>query len=83
MTEPKSAKGDDGHGVPPGAEKKTVEPQVADNRSVPGGSLKAARLAIGVSAMHHYEKAPTVKAALPDLSDTPGWNMVPKDDRRS
>jgi len=59
------------------------EPQAADNRSVPGGSLKRARLAIGVSAVDHYDEAPALKAALPDLSDTPGWNMVPKDDRRS
>jgi hypothetical protein len=82
MTDQKPAKGDDGHGIPPGAEQKTVEPQVADNRSVPGGSLKAARRAIGVNAMDHYDKAPTIKAALPDLSETPGWNMVPKDDRK-
>jgi hypothetical protein len=64
-------------------QKPAAEPDAAGNRSIPGGSLKAARLAIGVSAVHHYEQAPTVKAALPDLSDTPGWNMVPKDDRRS
>jgi len=25
---------------------------------------------------------PVVKADLPDLSETPGWNMVPKPDRR-
>jgi len=61
----------------------TTEPDAAENRSIPGGSLKAARRAIGVNALDHYEKAPTVKAALPDLSDTPGWNMVPKDDRRA
>jgi len=32
--------------------------------------------------MDHYSTPPVVKADLPDLSETPGWNMVPKPDRK-
>jgi hypothetical protein len=31
--------------------------------------------------MDHYTTQPVVKADLPDLSNTPGWHMMPKDDR--
>ncbi len=46
---------------------------------IPGGSFAAARRPIGVTAMDHYTTQPVVKADLPDLSNTPGWHMVPKD----
>ena len=79
MTEQKSAKGDDGRGQPAGAENKSVEPQPGDARLIPGGSFKAARTAIGMTGMDHYTEHPVVKADLPDLSNTPGWHMVPKE----
>lgn len=78
MTEQKSTKGDDGRGQPVNAEQKTGEPQAQDSRLIPGGSFRSARTAIGVNAMHHYTESPVVQAALPDLSDTPGWNIFPK-----
>ena len=78
MADPTSSKkSDDGHGVPPTAPA-AAEPQPADARLIPGGSLAAARRPIGVNAMDHYEQAPIFKADLPDLSNTPGWQMVPK-----
>ncbi len=49
---------------------------------IPGGSFASARRPIGVNAMDHYTAQPAVKADLPDLSEIPGWNMVPKSDRR-
>jgi hypothetical protein len=58
------------------------DPTPQDARMIPGGSFAAARRPIGVSAMDHYERPPAVKADLPDLSETPGWNMVPKDKKR-
>jgi hypothetical protein len=73
----------DGRGVPPGAEGATAEPKPQDARMIPGGSFAAARRPVGVNAMDHYEEAPVIKADLPDLSETPGWNMVPKADRRA
>ena len=82
MADQKSSKGDDGRGQPANAEQKTTEPAPADRRLVPGGSFKAARTAIGVNAMDHYTQQPAVKPDLPDLSDTPGWNIFPKSDRR-
>jgi hypothetical protein len=54
---------------------------VADGRLVPGGSMASARRPIGVNAVDHYTEQPVVKGDLPDLSNTPGWHMVPKDDR--
>lgn len=78
MTDTKSAKGDDGKGQPANAEQKTTEPAPADPRLVPGGSFKSARQAIGVNAMDHYTEPPAIKPDLPDLSDTPGWNIFPK-----
>ena len=82
MTDQKSSKGDDGRGQPAAAEQKTVEEPKRDNRLIPGGSMKAAGRPNGVSAMDHYTVAPTIKAALPDLSDIPGWNIFPKSDSR-
>ncbi len=61
------------------ADEKTND--VADGRLVPGGSIASARRPIGVTAMNHYTTQPIVKADLPDLSNTPGWHMVPKSDR--
>ena len=57
------------------------DPKPQDARMIPGGSFAAARRPIGVNAMDHYETPPPVTADLPDLSETPGWNMVPKDGR--
>jgi hypothetical protein len=82
MTDQKSSKGEDGRGQPANAEQKTTEPAPADARLIPGGSFRSARTPIGVNAMDHYTKQPTVKADLPDLSDIPGWNIFPKSDRR-
>jgi hypothetical protein len=59
-----------------------AEPRPADSRLIPGGSFSAARRPIGVNALDHYTEPPAVKAALPDLSNTPGWNMMPKGDQR-
>lgn len=73
----------DGKGIPPAAAQKTAEtPPPADLRLIPGGSLAAAGRPIGVNAFDHYTEQPTIKADLPDLSETPGWHMMPKDDRR-
>jgi hypothetical protein len=58
------------------------DPKPQDSRMIPGGSFAAARRPIGVNAMDHYLQQPVVKADLPDLSETPGWNMVPKDGPR-
>jgi hypothetical protein len=58
------------------------DPKPQDARMIPGGSFAAARRPIGVNAMDHYVTPPVMKADLPDLSETPGWNMVPKDNRR-
>jgi len=58
-----------------------TDPKPQDARLIPGGSFAAARRPIGVNAMDHYTSPPPIKADLPDLSETPGWNMVPKDDR--
>jgi len=77
-------KSDDGKGVPPsapGVTAVTPAPPPADARLIPGGSVKRARRPIGVNAMEHYTEPPVVKAALLDLSETPGWHMVPKPDR--
>jgi hypothetical protein len=82
MADQKSAKGDDGRGQPGTAEQKTTEPAPADPRLVPGGSFRSARTQIGMTGVDHYTEAPSVKADLPDLSDTPGWNIFPKSDRR-
>ena len=54
---------------------------VADGRLVPGGSMASARRPIGVNAVDHYTEQPVMKADLPDLSNTPGWHMVPKTER--
>jgi hypothetical protein len=58
------------------------DPAPQDARLIPGGSFAAARRPIGVTAMNHYVEPPAVRADLPDLSETPGWQMVPKSDRR-
>ena len=57
-------------------EQKTTDPVPSDARLIPGGSFRAARTAIGVTGMDHYDTAPAIKADLPDLSTTPGWHMV-------
>jgi hypothetical protein len=77
-------KSDEGKGIPPAAAQKTAEApdQPADSRLIPGGSLAAARRPIGVNAFDHYTEQPTIKADLPDLSETPGWHMMPKDTPR-
>lgn len=76
-------KTDDGKGIPQSGAQKTAEtPAPADNRLIPGGSLAAAGRPIGVNAFDHYTEQPTEKAALPDLSETPGWHMVPKEAKR-
>jgi hypothetical protein len=51
MADEKSAKSDDGRGMPAGSEQKTVEPKPSDARLIPGGSFKAARIHIGVNAV--------------------------------
>jgi hypothetical protein len=61
MAEEKSAKSDDGRGMPPGSEQNTVEPQPSDPRLIPGGSFKAARIHIGVNAVDK-EDMPGVEA---------------------
>jgi hypothetical protein len=58
------------------------DPKPQDARMIPGGSFAGARRSIGVTGMDHYTAPPVVKADLPDLSETPGWNMVPKPDRK-
>ncbi len=63
--------------------KPETDPKPQDARMIPGGSFAAARRPIGVNAMDHYTQPPVVKADLPDLSETPGWNMVPKTGRRA
>jgi len=63
-------------------QKSATDPTPADPRLVPGGSFKNARKQIGMTGMNHYTQQPSVKADLPDLSDTPGWNIFPKSDRR-
>ena len=73
-----SSKGDDGRGQPANAEQKTTEPAPADPRLVPGGSFKNARKRIGMTGLDHYTQPPALKADLPDLSDTPGWNIFKK-----
>jgi hypothetical protein len=81
MADEKSSKGDDGRGVPAAAEQKTVEPAPADARLIPGGSFRAARRPVGVNGLDHYTEPPVVKADLPDLSNVPGWHMMPKGDK--
>jgi hypothetical protein len=61
MAEEKSAKGDDGRGIPAAGEQKTVDPQPSDSRMIPGGSFKAARIHIGVNAVDK-EELPGVEA---------------------
>ena len=78
MTDQKSAKGDDGRGQPATAEQQTTEPAPADTRLVPGGSFRSARTAIGVTGLDHYTEPPAVRPDIPDLSETPGWNIFPK-----
>ena len=63
-------------------DKKSDQPAPSDRRLIPGGSFRSAARPIGVNAVDHYTEAPVVKADLPDLSETPGWHMVPKSDRR-
>ena len=73
-------KNDDGRGIPASAPAQTTEPKPSDVRLIPGGSFAAARRPAGMTAVEHYVDAPITKAALPDLSETPGWHMVPKGD---
>ena len=75
-------KTDDGKGMPAGSEHKTIEPKPADSRLIPGGSFRAAARHSGMTAVEHYTELPVMKADLPDLSNTPGWHMMPKDDRK-
>ena len=60
------------------ADQNTTEPTPADPRLVPGGSFKSARTPIGMNAVDHYTQPPPIRPDLPDLSDTPGWNIFPK-----
>ena len=76
-------KSDDGKGIPPASGQAAAPPKPSDNRLIPGGSFRAAAKPIGVNAVEHYTEPPVVKADLPDLSETPGWHMVPKTDRRA
>jgi len=76
-------KTDDGKGIPPASGQAVVPPTPSDNRLIPGGSFRAAAKPIGMSGVDHYTEPPVVKADLPDLSETPGWNMVPKTDGRA
>jgi hypothetical protein len=62
MAGEKSAKSEDGRGVPAGSEQKTVEPQASDPRLIPGGSFKAARIHIGVNGV--------------DKADVPGVEAI-------
>ena len=64
------------------ADDKNNEPKPADSRLIPGGSFRAASRHSGMTAVDHYTELPAVKADLPDLSNTPGWHMVPKTDRK-
>jgi hypothetical protein len=75
-------KNDDGKGMPATAPAQSTETKPADARLIPGGSYAAARRQVGMTAMDHYDTPYFVKADLPDLSETPGWHMVPKTDRR-
>lgn len=76
-------KNDDGKGIPQSGAQKTAEtPAPVDSRLIPGGSMAAARRPIGMNAFDHYTDQPSIKADLPDLSETPGWHMVPKERRR-
>ena len=70
MAEEKSAKSDDGRGMPAGSEQKTVEPQPGDPRLIPGGSFKAARIHIGVNAVEK-EDVPGVEAIEKDVVPPP------------
>ena len=76
-------KTDDGKGIPPGSGQAAVAPTPSDRRLIPGGSFRSAARPIGMNAVEHYTEPPVVKADLPDLSETPGWHMVPKSDRRA
>jgi hypothetical protein len=58
------------------------DPKPQDARMIPGGSFAAARRPSGMTAMNHYTTPPVMKADLPDLSETPGWHMMPKEPRR-
>ena len=78
MADQKSSKGDDGRGQPASAEQKTTERAPADPRLVPGGSFRNARKRIGMTGVDHYTQPLPLKADIPDLSDTPGWNIFPK-----
>lgn len=51
MTEQKSAKSEDGKGIPPAGEQKTAVTRTGDPRLFPGGSAEAARLHVGVNAL--------------------------------
>ena len=74
-------KSDDGKGIPPGGQA-AAPPTPSDRRLIPGGSFRSAAKPIGMNAVDHYTEPPVVKADLPDLSETPGWHMVPKTDRK-
>jgi len=51
MVEQKSAKHEDGKGVPPSADQKTAEPPAHDTRLFPGGTVDGSKRAIGINAM--------------------------------
>jgi len=74
-------KNDDGKGIPPASGQAVVPPTPSDRRLIPGGSFRSAAKPIGMNAVEHYTEQPA-KADLPDLSETPGWHMVPKTDRK-
>ena len=51
MADPTTPKSEDGRGIPPAGEQKTVETRAGDSRLFPGGSPAAARLHVGVNAL--------------------------------
>jgi hypothetical protein len=51
MVDQKSAKSEDGKGVPPAGEQKTAETRTYDRRLFPGGSPDGSTRPVGVSAI--------------------------------
>jgi len=51
MVDQKSAKSEDGKGIPPAGEQKTAETRTYDRRLFPGGTLDASKLPVGVAAI--------------------------------
>ena len=51
MVEQKSAKTEDGKGVPASGEQKTAETRAHDTRLFPGGTVDGSKRAVGINAM--------------------------------